>query len=301
MKILASIVKNEEDIIETFVRYHQSMFDKIIIVDHNSTDNTKVILDKLKYEFSNVEIFEENSTWHIQSQISTKILNQYATDADWFVFLDADEFLVLEKDLNDIIFDKSKLLMGCWYNYVPTEKETSEKNTLKNITYRTKIVNLNQLKVIMHRNIFRLYKDLYYVEGQHEVHSKDTYINRNVSKSVRICHFPIRSCSQTVAKYLVGWIAKLANPHNQNLVPDWSHWKKMFDKVKSKIEFVDIQDIAAGYTFDHIETPYELILDPIPCKFDLKYSDFIVKRDPYKLFFDFVESLAWQFCKTKNQ
>lgn len=301
MKILASIVKNEEDIIETFVRYHECIFDKIVIVDHNSADNTKIILNKLQDEFKNIEILDEKSIWHVQSKVSTQILNEYGKDADWFVFLDADEFLVLEKKLEDIVFDKNKLLMGCWYNYVPINENPTDKNVLKTITHRTKIVNLNQLKVIMHKNIFNSYKDLYYVEGQHEVHGKDVYIKRNVSKNIKICHFPIRSCSQTISKYLIGWLAKLSNPYNQNLIPDWSHWKKMFDKVKNKVEFADIQDIAAGYTYDHVSEPYQLVHDPVLCNFDLKFSDLILNRDPYRLFYDFAESLAWEFCKVKNQ
>lgn len=301
MKTLATIVKNEEDIIETFVRYHISIFDQIIIVDHDSTDNTREILNKLKIEFDKIKIIDEKSIWHIQSQISTKLLNEFGQNSDWFVFLDADEFLLLDKDLDNIVFDKSKLLMGCWYNYVPTIECSDEKNVLKAITYRTKIVNLNQLKVIMHKNIFKLYNDLYYVEGQHEVHSKDQYINRNVSKSIRICHFPIRSCTQTVSKYLIGWLAKLSNPYNQNLIPNWSHWKRMFDKVKNKIDFLDIQDIAAGYTFDHSETPYELVCDPVPCNFELKYTKLIQKRSPYDLLLEFTEKLAWEFCRSKNQ
>ena len=301
MKILATVVKNEEDIIETFIRYHFGIFDKIIVVDHNSRDNTKQIVNLLQKEFENLEIFEEKNIWHIQADVATKILNQYGVEADWFVFLDADEFLVLEKNLEDIVFDKSKLLMGCWYNYVPTKKETEDKNILRTITHRTKIVNLNQLKVIMHKNIFNLYKDLYYVEGQHEVHSKHEYINRNVSRNIRICHFPIRSISQTISKYQISWLAKLANPYNKNLIPDWSHWKKMFDKMKSDISFEDIQDIAAGYTFDHQQTNYELICDPIKFKFDLKYSNLIEERKPHNLLLEFAESLAWEFCTIKNQ
>lgn len=301
MKTLASIVKNEEDIIEAFVRYHSNIFDRIIIVDHNSSDNTRIILSHLESEFKNIKVLSETSVWHIQSQVSTRILNEYGVDSDWFVFLDADEFLLLDKDLDDIVFDKTKLLMGCWYNYVPTLEKVTDKNILKTITHRTKIVNLNQLKVVMHKNIFNLYKDLYYVEGQHEVHGKDQYINRNVSKSIRICHFPIRSCSQTKSKYLVGWLAKLSNPYNKDLIPDWSHWKKMFDRVKKEIDFTDIQDIAAGYTFDHARIPYELVSDPVPCDFELKYTDLIQVRKPYDLLLDFSESLAWEFCKSKNQ
>jgi hypothetical protein len=302
MKIIASIVKNEEDIIETFVRYHAVYFDKIIIVEHDSSDNTRKILKKLQTEYKKLDVIDEKSVWHIQSQISTRILNEYKEIADWFVFLDADEFIVFDKNLEDIVFEDNKLLMACWYNYVPTI-ETNDKNILNTITHRTKAINLNQLKAIVHRNIFKSCEGLYYVEGQHEVHyGKNEYINRNTTKHIKICHFPIRTINQMKSKYLIGWLSKLANPYNKNLKPEWSHWKKIFDMIKNKkeITYKDLQDTAAGYTYDHKDSKYDLICDPVFNDVILKYNDLIEDRDSFLNLTDFCEKLAWEFCQSKS-
>jgi len=45
-----SMVKNEEDIIESFVRYNLNIFDEMILLDNGSSDNTLNILNSLKRE-----------------------------------------------------------------------------------------------------------------------------------------------------------------------------------------------------------------------------------------------------------
>ena len=45
-----SMVKNEMDIIESFVRYNINIFDGMIILDNGSTDETIKILSQLKIE-----------------------------------------------------------------------------------------------------------------------------------------------------------------------------------------------------------------------------------------------------------
>ena len=48
MKIYSlSVVKNEAAIIESFVRYNHNIFDGMLIVDHNSYDDTLNILNSL--------------------------------------------------------------------------------------------------------------------------------------------------------------------------------------------------------------------------------------------------------------
>ena len=48
MKIVSiTTIKNEADIIESFVRYHQNIFDLMIILDNGSTDDTSYILNEL--------------------------------------------------------------------------------------------------------------------------------------------------------------------------------------------------------------------------------------------------------------
>ena len=45
-----SMVRNESDVIETFIRHNLILLDELHIVDHNSSDNTREILTLLKQE-----------------------------------------------------------------------------------------------------------------------------------------------------------------------------------------------------------------------------------------------------------
>ena len=48
MKIVAiSMVRNEADVIEAFVRHHAGLVDELIVVDHRSIDGTDELLREL--------------------------------------------------------------------------------------------------------------------------------------------------------------------------------------------------------------------------------------------------------------
>ena len=45
-----SMVRNESDVIETFIRHNLTLLDELHIDDHKSSDNTREILTHLKQE-----------------------------------------------------------------------------------------------------------------------------------------------------------------------------------------------------------------------------------------------------------
>ncbi|HSO26395.1 MAG TPA: glycosyltransferase family 2 protein, partial [Methanobacteriaceae archaeon] len=96
-KILSiSMVKNEADIIESFVRYNMNFLDEMIILDNYSSDNTLEILNLLKKEGLNLQILKDDDNDFDQT-IKTNLLLSKAVhefNADIIVPLDADEFLI---------------------------------------------------------------------------------------------------------------------------------------------------------------------------------------------------------------
>ncbi|MDP3035130.1 MAG: glycosyltransferase family 2 protein [Methanobacteriaceae archaeon] len=54
-----SMVKNESDVIESFVRYNLNILDGMIILDNQSSDNTLEILNLLKKEGLNLYIIKD--------------------------------------------------------------------------------------------------------------------------------------------------------------------------------------------------------------------------------------------------
>ena len=96
------MVRNEADIIETFVRYYLQIIDFMIIIDHLSIDETSVILNKLKAEGAPIEIVKEVRQEFSQSEVTTRQMQWAAQElgADWILLLDADEFLVSDEGPN---------------------------------------------------------------------------------------------------------------------------------------------------------------------------------------------------------
>ncbi len=97
-------VRDEESIIDLNISYHLDLgFDYIFIVNHCSTDKTNKILESYKKDPRVIVVQEKNPVFD-----HAKIINNligYANKnykIDWFIFLDADEFLsIKDKTIHD--------------------------------------------------------------------------------------------------------------------------------------------------------------------------------------------------------
>ncbi|MBU2037085.1 glycosyltransferase family 2 protein [Patescibacteria group bacterium] len=99
-------VRDEESYIDFNISYHLDLgFDYIFIANHCSIDNTNKILDSYKDDLR-VVVIEEKDPVFDHAKIANKLLN-YANVSykiDWFIFLDADEFLsIRDKSIKDFI------------------------------------------------------------------------------------------------------------------------------------------------------------------------------------------------------
>jgi hypothetical protein len=108
MRLVAvSIVKNEADMIEAFVRHTLAWADHHLVFDHDSTDGTREILGALQREGLPVTLFTDDALGNLQQARSNHLIRLAAEKfgADWILPLDADEILAgpdrpaLEKSL----------------------------------------------------------------------------------------------------------------------------------------------------------------------------------------------------------
>ncbi len=96
MRLVAvSVVKNEADIIEAFVRHTLAWTDHHLVFDHDSTDGTREILQALQAAGLPVSVFRDDAQGHLQQARSNHLtrLAAQAHAADWILPLDSDEFL----------------------------------------------------------------------------------------------------------------------------------------------------------------------------------------------------------------
>ena len=91
-------VRDEEAYIDMNISYHLDLgFDYIFIANHCSTDKTWEILNSYKDD-PRVIVIEEKNPFFEHARIANKLLNYANTNykIDWFIFLDADEFLSIK-------------------------------------------------------------------------------------------------------------------------------------------------------------------------------------------------------------
>ena len=143
MRLVAvSIVKNEADIIEAFVRHTLAWVDHHLIFDHDSTDGTREILAHLQKEGLALTLFSDDAPGHLQQFRSNHLTRLAAQDhgADWVVLLDGDEILcgpersLLEKCLGDLGPNRSASLPLLDY-LTTTEDDPALINPVRRLRY----------------------------------------------------------------------------------------------------------------------------------------------------------------------
>ncbi len=224
MKIaVLAMVKNEADIIESFVRHNLLFADEMYILDNDSTDNTLLILKHLHNEGLPIQLFQSSMQGYQQQVISTSLLNHIKdkTDADVFMFLDADEFICLHpnydnsyskekiKSLFQIELEKVKQHGVCgiqWLNYLPVDIG----NNCDYINHfhefvECKGLNIHQ-KVIFSRDIL---DKITLTQGNHELIDRNTgqHIQHIAVSNFALAHLPTRSKEQIISKILTSAIS----------------------------------------------------------------------------------------------
>jgi glycosyltransferase involved in cell wall biosynthesis len=128
MKVaLISMVKNECDIIELFLKINLRQLDHAYIFDHKSTDGTDLIIKKMINEGYPITYMYHQDDDFRQSDLITAATNQISKLGiyDYLVPLDADEFLATTdqfrsvKDAISVSLSTSSLGLIPWKTYCP--------------------------------------------------------------------------------------------------------------------------------------------------------------------------------------
>lgn len=88
------MVKNEEAVIGEWIAYHHLLgFDAFIIVDHMSTDNTKLAAAKMQ-DITTVHVLDEQGQPpELQKRVYMDVIAAFQDQYDWIAFIDSDEFI----------------------------------------------------------------------------------------------------------------------------------------------------------------------------------------------------------------
>lgn len=279
MKIVSvSMVRNEADIVETFVRYHCGIVDAMEIVDHGSVDGTARILEQLRDEGLPLRLATETGGAQDQSRVVTAAARRAAREdgADLVVPLDADEFLVapgsprVREVVERLPAETDRYFQTRWVTYVPHAGDpASEPNVLRRIRHRRESESGDFCKVIVPGPLLRdSSATLKY--GSHGV-SRHGWIwhrrfERTPAEGLAVAHFPVRSVDQLIRKVLVGWPSNLARADRKDLQSH--HWLALYERFRGgEVPVADeLPALAlAYYGGDAAASPaVGLVLDPVP-------------------------------------
>ena len=251
-------VKNEADIIESFVRHNLGIVDALVLIDDGSVDGTKEILLSLEAEGLNLVILEwDGPAGHEQSMKLSELLLVLTSrvNIDWVFPLDADEAIdcesryVLEESLLKV--PQEGVAMLPWRTYVPTcEDDPKQQNPFLRIVNRKKQELPQFYKVALPVNELRRKGPVVIASGSHSVRYGATFRQMSMSalENVALAHFPVRTPDQLVNKVVCGWLAMLAvGSGNTGRA---FHWRNMFEMFVQKGAPApkDLENLARGYS-----------------------------------------------------
>ena len=249
-----TMVKDEGDILELFVRINCRHLDHIFILDHASSDNSLKILMLLKAEGLPITLYRDESQDFQQSVMLTNLIRIVAAtnEYDYIVILDGDEFIYTkDHDFAAIVslqMMKNKIGLLPWVTYVPSNGNYFESSApLWNVFRQRKDEGFQFYKVIIPNEVA---KNCVIGEGNHAVLYNEKLLD-GILIDALLQHVPVRSIEQITAKALIG-SHQLSIKKNRGKY-EGIHWDQMSLKIKSskyKISRLEFLSMALFYAGD---------------------------------------------------
>lgn len=217
MKLVAvSVIKNEADIVEAFVRHTRAWTDLHLVLDHASTDGTREILGRLVAEGLPLRLYTDDALANLQQFRSNHLARLAVQEfgADWVIPLDADEFLVAaggRPALEEMLAAPTattpvSLPMA---NYYPTRAEAAtEPNPVVRLVHRTSLTGATR-KVMIPALLVRD-PSVEAGKGNHALYRAGVAVpDRPAPEGFRLAHFALRSLGQQVMRVVTAELQKL--------------------------------------------------------------------------------------------
>ncbi|KAJ57098.1 hypothetical protein ACMU_00995 [Actibacterium mucosum KCTC 23349] len=244
------MVRNEQDIIEPFIRHNIRFFDLMFVLDNGSTDKTRQILVDCAREFGSLCVSDIPNAEYDQGRFMTEAMRyvQAACFADFVAFLDADEFIEAEdrQSFDAAVSTIPKGFFGKmkWKTLLPDPSISEQQNPdcLDRMTWQRRVESPQYVKGI-YRAGGSLCLDCVVDQGNHAFRFLNGKLRRSIDlNKLSLLHLPIRSSNQTLAKGVNGWRANLARSE----VPGDAafQWKRLHDLYEEGRKTLDSAELA---------------------------------------------------------
>ncbi|MEO0544543.1 MAG: glycosyltransferase family 2 protein [Pseudomonadota bacterium] len=231
------IIRNEQDIIEPFLRHTANLVDLIFVVDNCSTDSSREIISKCSRELGNIVATDLPDDGFNQSETMTRALQhvQSIALADFVLFLDADEFVSAssKQELRTVLRRLSPMTIGLmpWATYVPdpTLSEADYPDPLDRLTMRREKESPQFYKAVL-RMAGGFDPGLKISMGNHFIlDGKGLVLPSQVLDDLELIHFPLRSVDQLLAKGVIAWEANKRRTTYKAGSSECYQWKRLHD------------------------------------------------------------------------
>ena len=213
MRVVAvSRVLDEADVIEPFIRHHAALVDLHIVLDNGSTDGTVEILRALHAEGLNLHVYQTSSPIFLEQTYNNGLYRfAIAEMADWVMFLDADELLVVRDarppaELLDLVPDGITCLRIPGFRYRPTP---GSEHPFAALRYRAPDAEMHKIaarRVEPARISVYAGNHFAFVDGQ-----EDPGLAQDL---ISLAHVPARSPLQYACKVVLGRLKPMASGEN---------------------------------------------------------------------------------------
>jgi uncharacterized coiled-coil protein SlyX len=187
------------DIIETFVRHHVQHFDKLIILNNGTSDDTYQVLHQLQRVYSDLVVLRQPTIGYRQHQYMLLLLRM-AVDkfgADWVAFIDADEFIETADGLvlTQVLAGRQPTVYRLeWSNCVYAPDLVKDERTWV-LRQRFRLPSRPEVaKLLIHAQFITRTTEL--GVGNHSLMDGDRPVSTQPLDQVRLCHYAVRSVAQ---------------------------------------------------------------------------------------------------------
>ena len=247
---VVSLIRNEADVVETFLRHLGRLFDHAVLMDHGSSDGTSRYLAAAASHYGWQHWHVAVPGYHQQAFTTFALRHVFEhTDADYVFLLDADEFLdvpdraTLEAGLMPLAGNPRVVGHLGWRNCV--KLRASGPLGLRTRFWMAPEAS-RHCKTILPRGLYEASGgQAHPTTGNHDIIPGDG-VPISYHRVTQLLHFPIRSLQQLRLKAVCGTLSTIARTDRP--LDELTHWFAMVDRMsRAELSEADLIDMVAGY------------------------------------------------------
>jgi hypothetical protein len=258
------LVKNEIDIIETFLAHMLALFDVVVVIDHGSNDGTREIIDAVAASQTGMRVYTLAEPAYLQALVMNHVARTHPEidDLDWLFLLDADEFLPFT---DRAAFDaalrglaRHPVIAMNWVNAVPDPYWDGKVSFSDKTAFLLPNTPSSYRKIAFQPSTIDRSR-VWIAQGNHALHALR---NGNELDAVQVdfpvIHLPVRSRNQFLLKLNQGVLSYLQLGRGREKI-EGSHWFRLQISLKDRAITDEILNaVVAGYGEEDRE------LTPVP-------------------------------------